>query len=117
MNRSLEILARDQADIFAEYRLATDDRNMLAVLPRPGTLTPLSVFARVSSIVTSDPTYGDYLMVVIQKWTGTPPAVSDSTAAAIRCYPTPNHTVADYTEDEIVLLLTAHGAMVAGKLS
>ncbi len=117
MIRSIDELVRDQADILAGYRQESAGRESVAMLPRPGGSTALAVFARVSSVVSVDATYGPHLLVVIQKWSGTPPTISDSSAAAVRCYPTPNHVVADYSVDETVRLSAAHGAMVAEKLA
>ena len=77
----------------------------------------LAVYGRVSSVVSSDPDYGPHLVVVRQKWSGTPPTVSDESSPEVRCYPTPNHTVSDYSVNDYVRIEAAHGAMVAERLA
>jgi len=116
MIRSIEKLQLDQSEIMSSYRQERTLPDSVAVLPRPGGSTAVSVFGRVTQVITSDPDYGPHLIVKRQQWTGTPPAASDSSVPAVRCYPTPNNSVTDYATDEYVLILTANGAMVAGKL-
>ncbi len=116
MIRSVETLRRDQAEIMSSFREESAARGSVAVLPRPGGSIALAVYGRVASVVTSDPDYGPHLMVVRQTWSGTPPTVSDASGAQVRCYPTPNHTVSDYSVNDYVRIEAAHGAMVAEAL-
>ncbi|UCD27483.1 MAG: hypothetical protein JSV03_10195 [Planctomycetota bacterium] len=116
MIRSLKNLQRDQAEIMSSFRQEQTPPDSVALLPRPGGSTAISVFGRITQVISSDPDYGPHLMVKRQQWTGTPPTASDSSVPAVRCYPTPNHTVTDYLVDDYVLILTANGAMVAQRL-
>ena len=117
MMRSVERLQQDQAAVLASYRDDAAGRDTVASLPRPGGVTAVTVYARVSQVVASDATYGPHLLVVRQGWAGTPPAPSDATADETRCYPTPNHTVTDYEIDEIVRLVVAHSCLMAERLA
>jgi len=90
---------------------------MVAVMPRPIGLVAPGVYGRVDSVVSSDPDYGPHLVVVRQEWSGTPPTVSDSSALSVRCYPTPNRVVGDYSVDDYVRIIAARGAMVAEALA
>jgi hypothetical protein len=117
MIRSVERLHQDQAAVLASYRDETAGRDSVAALPRPGGVTAVTVYARVSQVVASDATYGPHLLVVRQGWTGTPPAPSDAATDETRCYPTPNHVVADYEVDEIVRLVVAHSCLLAERLA
>ena len=67
--------------------------------------------------MTADETDGPHLIVARQTWSGTPPTVSDAADAQVRCYPTPNHTVSDYSVDDYVRIVAAHGAMVAEQVT
>ncbi len=113
MIRSIEQLQRDQAAILASYRDDPANRETIVSLPRPGGVTAIAVYARVSAVIASDPTYGPHLMVVRQKWTGTPPMLVDAPVPESRCYPSPNHAVTAYTVGQVVRLVAAHGAMIA----
>ncbi len=87
-------------------------------LPEPSTAMPTRVLGKITQVVTSDPTYGPHLVVQPQEYTGTPPAVSDSVASTVRCYPTPNNTVSTYAVDEFIsmqIIADSH-AYVAVKL-
>jgi hypothetical protein len=117
MIRTAETLRRDQAEILSSYRQDMAHQGSVAVLPRPGGTTAPGVYGRVSSVVGSDPTYGPHLVVVRQEWSGTPPTVSDSSAPTVRCYPTPNRVVNDYSVDDYVRIVAARGAMVAEALA
>ena len=117
MIRSVETLRRDQEEIMSWFREESAKSGSVAFLPRPGGAIALAVYGRVSSVVTSDEDYGPHLVVVRQQWSGIPPTVSDASAATVRCYPTPNRTVNNYSVDEYVRIATAHGAMVAEKLT
>ena len=116
MLRSLNDLQRAQAAILADYRDRTSEPASLAVLPRPGIALAHGVYGRVDAVVTSDPDYGAHLLVVRRQWTGTPPTAENSQAASIRCYPLPNHTVDNYSVNEYVRIVAAHGAMIAEAL-
>ena len=113
----MDTLRRDQAAILSAYRDEQVARESVAILPRPGTMTASALYGRVSSVVTSDPTYGPHLVVVRQDWSGTPPTVSDASGATVRCYPTPNHTVSSYSVNETIRITAARGAMLAEKLA
>lgn len=117
MLRSVERLHQDQISVLASYREAAKGSGSVASLPRPGGVTAVTVYARVAQIVASDATYGPHLLVVRQAWSGTPPVPSDAVEETTRCYPTPNHAVADYVEDEIVRLVVAHSAWLAERLA
>jgi len=113
MVRSAETLRRDQAAILESYREELSPPLPLA--ERAGSVLPTVavVYGRVSSVVTTDPTYGPHLMVVRQVWSGVPPTVSDGDAVAVRCYPTPNHVVGDYSVNDYVRVVSARGALLA----
>ncbi len=115
MNRSAEVLRRDQAEILRAYRGERARAGEVAVLPRPGGAGAAVIYGRVSEVVPSDPTYGPHLMVVRQVWSGVPPQISDG-EAAVRCYPTPNRTVSDYAVNDYVRIAAMRGAMVAERL-
>jgi hypothetical protein len=117
MIRTIRDLQQDQSEIMSQYRQEQSLPDSVAMLPRPGGLTAVSVFGRVSQVVSSDPDYGPHLLIKRQQWTGTPPVVSDSSVPDVRCYPTPNNMVGDYAVDEYVMILIANGAMVAGKMA
>ncbi len=116
MIRGMEKLRRNQAEVMASYKEEVERSVELATLPRPGSVISVVTFGRVDSVVSTDPDYGPHLLVVRQQWSGTPLTVADSALPAVRCYPSPNHVVGDYTVDEYVRLSTAHGAKVAEKL-
>jgi hypothetical protein len=117
MIRPLDKLRRDQAAILDSFREESAARGSVAVLPRPGGALNLAVYGRISDVVTSDATYGPHLVVVRQRWSGTPPTPGDVAESSVRCYPSPGRAVGDYAEDEYVRILAAHGAMVAEKLA
>ncbi len=117
MIRSLEQLRQDQAAIFDAYRRERAAGDAVAALPRPGTASPIGVFGRVDEVITSDATYGPHLLVVRQVWSDTPPEPSDGSSPAVRCYPTPNNTVTDYSVDDYVRITPTHGAMLAERLA
>ncbi len=117
MIRSLETLRRDQTEILSSWRAEERIQSEVAQLPRPGGVIAPAIYGRVSSVVTSDPTYGPHLMVMRQQWSGTPPTVSDASTPEVRCYPAPNHTVSDYAVNDYVRITAAHGAMVAETLA
>ncbi len=115
--RSREQRQEDAERILAEYRArlssaAGEDRE------EPSLAMPASVLGKITQVVGSDPTYGPHLVVQPQEYTGTPPSAADSIANTIRCYPTPNHVVADYTVNEFVSIqiLAQSDAYVAVKL-
>ena len=116
--RSREQRQEDAERILAEYRArlsgsAGEDRE------EPSPAMPTSVLGKVTQVVNSDPTYGPHLVVQPQEYTGTPPVPADSIANTVRCYPTPNHVVADYVVDEFVSIqiLAQSDAYVAVKLA
>ena len=117
MIRSVETLWRDQSEILRSYREEIAPR--VVVAERSGSILPIvpAVYGRVSSVVGSDETYGPHLLAIRQVWTGTPPAVSDGDAPAVRCYPTPNHVVGDYSVDDYVRITPARGALLAEQLA
>lgn len=118
--RTREELRRDQQQLLSEYRRlrsAAPAGSSIGQLPTPGSPLAVLLFGRVSQIVNSDPTYGAHLIVVPQDVSGTPPTFSDSPAAAIRCYPPPNHAVGEYSLNEKVNVLTLRGAFIADKLA
>ncbi len=115
--RSREQRKEDAERILAEYRArltgaAGEDRE------EPSLARPTSVLGKITQVVASDPTYGPHLVVQPQAYTGAPPATADSIANTVRCYPTPNHVVADYAVDEFVSIqiLAQSDAYVAMKL-
>ena len=77
----------------------------------------LCLLGRVSQVVSSDPELGPHLLVILQKFTGTPPSPSDATTMTQVYYPTPGREVSDYSVNEYVRLLSARGAALAGKLA
>lgn len=117
MLRSIDRLQQDQAKVLASYRDAAAGSDVVAALPRPGGVTAVTVYARVAQVVTSDATHGPHLLVVRQGWTGTPPAPNDASSEVTRCYPTPNHVVTDYAENEVVRLAVAHSGLLAERLA
>lgn len=117
MIRTPENLRRDQAEILSSYRQQIASQGTAAVLPQPGGIVTPDVYGRVDTVVTSDPDYGPHLVVVRQEWSGTPPTVSDSSAPSVRCYPTPNNVVTDYSVNDYVRIIAARGAMVGEVLA
>ncbi len=116
MNRSAEMLRRDQGEILRAYRGEKAQTGEVAVLPRPGAPGVVVPYGRVSEVVATDPAYGPHLRVVRQVWSGTPPQISDGEAAPIRCYPSPNRTVSYYAVGDYVRIAAMRGAMVAERL-
>ncbi len=115
--RSREQRKEDAERILEEYRArrngsAGEDRE------EPSQAMPTSVLGKITQVVSSDPTYGPHLVVQPQEYVGVPPAMADSIANTIRCYPTPNHAVADYAVNEFVSIqiLAQSDAYVAVKL-
>ncbi len=115
--RRLDALRRDQRDVLESYRQEGQRPDSVALLPRPGGVLAPVVYGRVTEVVGSDPTHGPHVRVVRQRWTGRPPVRSDVEGTAVRCYPTPNRTVADYSVGDFVRLVAARGAMVAEALA
>ena len=116
--RSREQRKEDAERILTEYRArlssaAGEDRE------EPSPAMPTSVLGKITQVVGSDPTYGPHLVVQPQEYTGAPPTTADSIANPIRCYPTPNHVVADYAVNEYVSIqiLAQSDAYVATKLA
>ncbi len=68
MIRSIIDLQRDQAEIMSLYREERVLPDSVAVLPRPGGSTAVSVFGQVDQVVSSDPDYGPHLLVTRQQW-------------------------------------------------
>jgi hypothetical protein len=116
MIRTLDRLLRDQAAVLAAYRHDTG-HDTVAALPRPGGLTAVTAYGRVSQIIAADPTYGPHLLVIRQQWTGDPPTPTDATTDETRCYPTPNHAVTDYAANDLVRLAVAHSCLLAERLA
>jgi len=114
--RSLDVLKREQERWLMEYRARRAAAEELVQLPG-GTASTAAVasYGRVTSVVSADPEYGAHLVVAPQQFTGVPPSLSDSTAASLRCYPAPNHTVNDYSVNEYVKILAVRGAFIADK--
>lgn len=111
--RTLSQLRVDQAALLEEYR----GRNVEAVGPSSvEEIEAVTTFAKVSSVVTSDPTYGAHLVVDLQEFSGTPRVPAAASKPSLRAYPTPNRVVTDYAVNEYVVLQTARGALVAVKL-
>jgi len=110
-------LQQDQAAVLASYREQTARQQAVVALSSPPDTWAVTVYARVSAVVASDPIYGPHLVVVRQRWTGTPPVLTAAGAPEARCYPAPDHTVADYTAGEAVRLVVAHRAMIAERLA
>jgi len=116
MVRPLDVLRRDQAEVLEECRRGQRRGESVAVLPRPGGVVSPVVYGRVTAVVTSDPTYGPHLVVVRQRWTGTPPSCSDMAGVTVRCYPSPNRSVSDDAVDDYLRVVAARGAMIAEAL-
>ena len=76
----------------------------------------MSLIGKVTSVVTSDPTYGAHLVIEPQAFSGTPPAASAASQPSLRGYPTPDRVVTDYVVNEYVSVRTARGALLALKL-
>lgn len=113
--RFVEGLRRDQAALTDELRRLSAAAGAVAQLPRPGTATTVLLWGQVTSVVSSDETYGPHLMVQPQAFSGVPPTAADTSGAALRCYPSPNRVVGDYSVDEYVKVLTCRGALIADK--
>ena len=114
--RSIEQLKRDQAGLLAEYR----DR--LGAGPSGGAAAmtvsrPALQWGRVTQVVTSDETYGPHLMVQGYLYTGSPPALTQAAAAALRCYPAPGKTVSDYAVNDYVRLTPTGVAAIAERMA
>lgn len=113
--RNLDQLRRDQVALADELRRLKQHQAGIAQLPAPGTATTVILWGKVTSVISSDPTYGPHLLVQPQTFSGTPAAPSDTTGPALRCYPTPNHVVTDYAVNEYVKVLTCRHALLADK--
>ncbi len=113
--RSLDILRREQERLLAQYRARRRTAEQVVQLPTAGPAAVVTSYGRVTSVVSSDPTYGAHLVVAPQQFTGMPPSISDSSAASLRCYAAPNRTVSDYSVNEYVKVLAAKGAFIADK--
>lgn len=107
-------LMEDQAALLDVLRQRGGAGVELGVAESPDAVTTI---AKVTGIVTSDATYGAHLTVRPQQFTGTPPAAGNAAKPILRAYPTPNHVVTDYAVNDFVLLLTARGGLLAGKMS
>jgi len=116
MIRSLATLRRDQLDILNAHRQERTAGGTVAVLPRPGGVIAPVVYGRVTSIVPVDTTYGPHMVVARQRFIGTPPQASDIPGVTVRCYPTPNRAVGDYSIGDYVRLAPCRGAMLAEAL-
>ena len=112
--RSLEELRRDQAELLAAYRSALGEPGKTA-RAEARSATGYRV-GKITTVVTSDATYGPHLVVKPQGFSGRPPVVSDSTLPTRIAYPTPDRVVGDYQVDEYVALWIAPGAELAVKL-
>ena len=116
--RSRQQQQEDAERILAEYLASTqvggDEDSQEPSLPMP-----TSLLGKITTVVTSDATYGPHLVVQPQEYTGVPPTAADSITSTIRTYPTPNHVVGDYAVDEFVAIqiLAQSDAYVAVKLS
>lgn len=115
MIRSHQVLRVEQSEVLAAHREA----RALAVATQFGGARPAGgvAYGRVTEVVLSDATYGPHLQVVRQVCTGEPPVFSDSDADAVRCYPPPSGSVADYSVDQYVRMVAIPGSMVAEPLS
>ncbi len=112
--RSIEQLREDQAALLAEYRGRLGGG---VAAPSSAGVDVVATIAKVTSIVTSDPTYGAHLVVQSQAFAGSPPTASAAAKPTVRVYATPNRVVTDYSVGEFVLLQTARGALLAMKLA
>ena len=117
--RPREQRAEDAEQILADYLAGTAGGAAGQETGNLAVAMPTSVLGKITQVVGSDPTYGPHVVVQPQEYVGTPPAVADSVANTIRCYPTPNHVVGDYAVDEFVSIqiLADSDAYVAVKLS
>ena len=111
--RSLSRLGEDQAAVLAAYRARNRDGD---VRPAADGAHVVATVGKVTSVVTSDPSYGAHLVVASQEFSGTPPSASDAPKPSLRAYPTPNRVVTDYAVNEYVQLAVARGALLALKL-
>ena len=111
--RTREQLDQDQAALLAEYRagLSADSS-----APSAGEAEAVALIGKVTSVVTSDPTYGAHLVVQSQAFVGTPPVAAAAAKPTVRVYATPNRAVTDYAVGEFVHLLTCRGAVLAAKM-
>lgn len=82
----------------------------------PKSADPTYRLARVTQVVTSDPTYGPHLLAVPQILSGTPPTPADRDVSAGRVYPTPNRSVSDYSVDEYVAVWKIDAVWLAARL-
>ncbi len=115
--RSREQRQEDAERILTEY-LASTQVGGGEDSQEPSLPMPTSVLGKITTVVTSDATYGPHLVVQPQEYTGTPPTAADSITSTIRTYPTPNHAVGDYAVNEFVSIqiLAQSDAYVAVKL-
>ena len=113
--RSLERLRADQAAILDAHR-RREAALPGAAVPAAAALDQVTTIGQVTTVVTSDPTYGAHLVVQPQAFSGTPPSPGAAAQATVRAYPTPNRVVGDYSVNEYVSLLVTRGALLAVKL-
>jgi len=114
--RSMEELRRDQAALLGTYR----DRLDAAGAGGAASTTPPRAalqWGRVTQVVSSDEDHGPHLMIQGYVYTGSPPALTQSVAAPMRCYPAPGKTVGDYAVDDYVHLTPTAGAVIAERLT
>lgn len=112
--RSIGQLREDQAALLAEYLGRSVGGDAAASIAEVDAVVTIS---KVTSVVTSDPTYGAHLVVQSQAFSGTPPAASTAAKPTVRVYPTPNRVVTDYSVGEFVRVLTCRGAVLGSKLA
>jgi len=114
--RDLQQLKRVQEQLLEEYKVQQEQAREAGPTRSAAEGAP-SWIGRVSGVVSSDEELGPHLLVIKQSFANTPPTPSNAVSNARVYYPTPGRDVADYSEDEYVLLLRVDGAFLADKLA
>jgi hypothetical protein len=114
--RPIAQLRREQQEMLDALREMETEASTATIETSPESGEPTYRLARVTQVVTSDPTYGPHLLVVPQILSGTPPTPSDRDVSAGRAYPTPNRSVSDYSADEYVAVWKIDAVWLAARL-
>jgi hypothetical protein len=114
--RPIQQLRREQQEMLDALREMEAEASTATVETPAESGEPIYRLARVTQVVTSDPTYGPHVRVVPQILSGTPPAPSDRDVSAGRAYPTPNRSVNDYSVDEYVAVWKIDAVWLAARL-
>ena len=113
--RSPARVRQDQARLRKEFALL---RNLdMAEFSDTSEASPGEIVGRVSAVVSTDPVLGPHMLIIKQRFSGTPPQPSDTNSSTRVLYPTPSRTVNDYAVNEYVRVVRTDGANFAAKFA